>query len=93
MNILILLFSLFWMAVPGHEHINFTFLFLFWMAVPGREYINFTSAFISHLFLFYFHNKNVLFWVQNKKKLIYFQFDEKENNFAFYFPSFSIQNN
>ena len=21
-----------------------------------------------------------------KKKLIYFQFDEKENNFAFYFP-------
>ena len=60
--------------------------FLFWMAVPGREHINFTSAFISHLFLFYFHNKNVLFWVQNEKKLIYFQFDEKENNFAFYFP-------
>ena len=54
------------------------------MAVPGREHINFTSAFISLLFLFSFHNKNVLFLVA-KKKIIYFQFNEKENNFAFYF--------
>ena len=68
MNILILLF------------------FSFWMAVPGREHINFTSAFISLLFLFSFHNKNVLFCIENKKKRwIYFQFNEKENNFAFYF--------
>ena len=43
-------------------------LFFFWMAVPGREHINFTSAFTSLLFLFSFHNKNVLFWVENKKK-------------------------
>ena len=29
-----------------------------------------------------------------KKKLIYFQFNEKENNFKFFgFTSFSIQNN
>ena len=71
------------MVVRGHEHINFTF-FSFWMAVPGREHINFTSAFISLLFLFSFHNKNVLFCFENKKN-IYFQFNEKENNFAFYF--------
>ena len=51
------------------------------MAVPGREHINFTSAFISLLFLFSFHNKNVLFCFENKK----IQFNEKENNFAFYF--------
>ena len=74
------------MAVSGHEHTNFTF-FLFWMAVLGREHINFTSAFISLLFLFSFHNKNVLFWVENKKKLIYFQFYLRLT-----FPSFSIQN-
>ena len=80
MNKLILHF-LFWMAVSGHENINFTF-FLFWMTVPGREHINFTSAFISLLFLFSFHNKNVLFWVENKKKIIYFQLNEKENHFA-----------
>ena len=55
------------------------------MAVPGRERINFTSAFTSLLFLFSFHNKNALFWVGNQKKKIYFQFNEKENNFAFYF--------
>ena len=79
MNVFILPF-LFWMVVRGHEHINFTF-FLFWMAVPGREHINFTSAFISLLFLFSFHNKNVLFCFENKK----IQFNEKENNFAFYF--------
>ena len=48
----------------------------YWMAVRGREHINFTSAFISPL---------SLFWVENKKKLIYFHFNEKQNNFAFYF--------
>ena len=55
--------------------------FLFWMVVRGHEHINFTSAFISLLFLFSFHNKNVLFCFENKK----IQFNEKENNFAFYF--------
>ena len=55
------------------------------MEVPGREHINFTSAFISPLSLFSCHNLNVLFWVENKKKLIYFRFNEKQNNFAFYF--------
>ena len=55
------------------------------MAVPGGEHINFTSAFTSLLFLFSFHNRNLLFWVEDKKKLIYFQLNEKENNFAFYF--------
>ena len=101
MNILILLF-LFWTAVPGYEHTN-QLQFLFWMAVLGHEHINFTffgfewqlpamninftSVFISLLFLFSFHNKNVLFWVENKKKLIYFQFYLRLT-----FPSFSIQN-
>ena len=55
------------------------------MAVPGREHINFTSAFISPLSLFSCHNKNVCFELKIKKKLIYFQFNEKENNFVFYF--------
>ena len=56
------------------------------MAVPGREHIyNFTSAFISLLFIFSFHNKNVLFCVENKQKRIYFQFSGKENNVAVYF--------
>ena len=80
MNILILVF-LFWKAVPGHEHINFTFLFWmavsgrehdnFTFSVlndsSGREQISFTSnsAFISLLFLFSFHNKNVLFCFEN----------------------------
>ena len=55
------------------------------MAVPDREHINFTSAFIS--LLFSFRNKNVLFCVENdnNKKRIYFQFNRKENNFAFNF--------
>ena len=39
------------------------------MAVPGREHINFTSPFISLLFLFSFHDKNILFLVQNKRKI------------------------
>ena len=62
-------------------------LFLFRMAVPGREHINFTSSFISLLFLFSFHNKNVLFCFVLKinKKKIYCQFNGKENNFAFFF--------
>ena len=55
------------------------------MGVSGPEHINFTSAFISLLFLFSFHDKNVFFYLKIKKKLIYFQFNEKENNFAFYF--------
>ena len=55
------------------------------MAVPGREHINFTSAFISLYVLFSFHNKNVLFCVENKQKRIYFQFNGKENNLTFYF--------
>ena len=50
-----------------------------------REQISFTPAFISLLFLFSFHNKNVCFELKIKKKLIYFQFNEKENNFVFYF--------
>ena len=29
--------------------------------------------------------KMFFFLLENKKKLIYFQFNEKENNFAFYF--------
>ena len=93
------LFFFFWTAVPGHEHINFSFpvlngsyrpwtyiiilLFLFWMAVTSREQISFTSAFISLLFLFSFHNKNVMFW--KLTKWIYFQFNEKQNNLTFYF--------
>ena len=44
-----------------------------------REHINFTSAFISPLSLFSCHNKNVCFELK-KKKLIYFQFNETENN-------------
>ena len=35
------------------------------MAVAGREKISFTPAFISLLFLFSFHNKNVLFGFEN----------------------------
>ena len=38
------------------------------MAVPGYKHINFTSDFISLLFLFSFHNKNILFWVENEEK-------------------------
>ena len=53
------------------------------MAVTGREQISFTSAFISLLFLFSFHNKNVMFW--KLTKWIYFQFNEKQNNLTFYF--------
>ena len=91
MNILILHF-LFWMAVSGHVHINVTF-FLFWMAVPGRERINFTSAFTSLLFLFSFHNKNVLFWVENQKKKSISSSMKKKIILLFTFTSFSIQNN
>ena len=92
MNILVLLF-LFWMAVPGREHNNFTFS-EFWMAVPGREQISFTSASISLLFLFSFHNKNVLFCfeiLQNESISsqepdgLLFQFNEKQNNLTFFF--------
>ena len=47
------------------------------------------GSFISLLFLFSFHNKNVLFWLENNNNnnnnKIYFQFNKKENNFAFYF--------
>ena len=90
MNVFILLF-LFWMVVRGHGHINFTF-FLFWMAVPRREHINFTSAFISLLFLFSFHNKNILFCFENKKKSISSSM-KKKIILRFTFTSFSIQNN
>ena len=38
------------------------------MAVTGREQINFTFAFISLLFLISFHNKNVLFCFEKKKR-------------------------
>ena len=96
--------------VPGHEHINSGFfcfegqfpamsililLFLFWMAVPGREHINFTSSFISLLFLFSFHNKNVLFCFVlkiNKKEYIASSM-EKQLILRFSFTSISIQNN
>ena len=51
------------MVIPVREHNNFTSPFC--MAVPGREQISFTSAFISLLFLFSFHDKNVLFCFEN----------------------------
>ena len=51
------------MAVSGREHDNFTFSVL--NGSSGREQISFTSAFISLLFLFPFHNKNVLFCFGN----------------------------
>ena len=53
------------MAVSGCEHDNFTFSVL--NDSSGREQISFTSnsAFISLLFLFSFHNKNVLFCFEN----------------------------
>ena len=51
------------MAVSGREHDNFTFSVL--NGSSGREQISFTSAFISLLFLFPFHNKNVLFCFDN----------------------------
>ena len=52
------------MAVPGREHINLILLFFFCF---GLEHINFTSAFISLLFLFSFHNKNVCFELKINK--------------------------
>ena len=41
----------------------------FLMAVPGREQITFPFAFISLLFLFSIHNKNVLFYFENQNKM------------------------
>ena len=58
MNILILLFCFEW-QFPAVNMIILLFLFL--NDSSGREQISFTSAFISLLFLFSFHNKNVLF--------------------------------
>ena len=65
------------------------------MAVLGREHINFTSAFISLLFLFSFHNKNVLFCFvlkTNKKESIASSM-EMQLILRFSFTSISIQNN
>ena len=65
------------------------------MAVPGREHINFTSSFISLLFLFSFHNKNVLFCFvlkKNKKESIASSM-EKQLILRFSFTSISVQNN
>ena len=65
------------------------------MAVPGREHISFTSSFISLLFLFSFHNNNVLFCFVlkiNKKESIASSM-EKQLILRFSFTSISIQNN
>ena len=65
------------------------------MAVLGREHIIFTSAFISLLFLFSFHNKNVLycFVLKINKNESIASLMEKKIILRFSFTSISIQNN
>ena len=62
-------------------------LFLFWMAVPGHEHNLLIILLLLLLhFYFYFHFIIKMFcFVLKNKKWIYFQFNETDNNSAFYF--------
>ena len=83
---------LFWTAVPGYEHTNFTFSVLNGSFRPWHIWqFPAVNILILRLLLFHFYFyshliiKMFCFELKIKEKLIYFQFNGKENSFSFWF--------